>query len=244
VSVTDAAIEKIKGMIVSGELRPGDRLPKEADLAERLGLSRNSLREAVRALSLVRILDVRQGDGTYVTSLESDVLLDAMSFVVDLHQDRGVLHVLEARRVLEAAVTALAAQYIEEDELIELQRLIDTAGDCATVEEFVENDLEFHRKIARASRNPVLASLLDSISTRTSRARIWRGITQSGATERAVAEHRAILVTLEHRRPDLARARATVHVAGVEEWVELALDPDDAHAAAAFSRHAGPLGNA
>jgi GntR family transcriptional regulator, transcriptional repressor for pyruvate dehydrogenase complex len=226
VSVTDVAIEKIKEMIVSGEVRPGDRLPKEADLARRLGLSRNSLREAVRALSLVRILDVRQGDGTYVTSLESDVLLDAMSFVVDLHQDSGVLHVLEARRVLEAAAAALAAQHITDEELAELRRLIDAAGECATVEEFVENDLEFHRKIARASRNPVLASLLDSVSTRTSRARIWRGITQGGATEHARSEHRSIVDALEHHRPDLARAWATVHVAGVESWVELALEPE------------------
>ncbi|MDP9209413.1 MAG: GntR family transcriptional regulator, partial [Actinomycetota bacterium] len=69
-AVTDEAIGKIKDMIVSGELGPGDRLPREADLAERLGLSRSSLREAVRALSLIRVLDVRQGDGTYVTSLE------------------------------------------------------------------------------------------------------------------------------------------------------------------------------
>ena len=88
-SVTDVAIEKIKEMIVSGELRPGERLPKEADLAQRLGLSRSSLREAVRALSLVRILDVRQGDGTYVTSLESDVLLDAMSFVSTCSRPAG-----------------------------------------------------------------------------------------------------------------------------------------------------------
>jgi GntR family transcriptional regulator, transcriptional repressor for pyruvate dehydrogenase complex len=227
-SVTDAAIEKIKEMIVSGELRPGDRLPKEADLAQRLGLSRNSLREAVRALSMFRILDVRQGDGTYVTSLESDVLLDAMSFLVDLHHDRGVLHVLEARRVLEAAVAALAAQYIDDEELAELRRLIDESGECTTVEELVEVDLEFHRRIALASRNPVLASLLDSISTRTSRARIWRGITQSGATERTLTEHRAILAALEHHRPDLARARAAVHVAGVEEWVEQALEPEAA----------------
>ena len=78
-SVTDEAIETIKGMIVSGELRPGDRLPREADLAQRLGLSRSSLREAVRALSLVRILDVRQGDGTYVTSLDASLLLDALA---------------------------------------------------------------------------------------------------------------------------------------------------------------------
>jgi GntR family transcriptional repressor for pyruvate dehydrogenase complex len=231
VGVTDIAIEKIKEMLVSGELRPGERLPREADLAQRLGLSRSSLREAVRALSLVRILDVRQGDGTYVTSLESDVLLDAMSFVVDLHQDHGVLHVLEARRVLEAAVAALAAHNIEDGELSELRRLIDEAGDCATVEEFVDNDLEFHRAIARASRNPVLASLLDSVSTRTSRARIWRGITQSGATERTRTEHRAIVAALEDHQPDVASAWASVHVAGVEAWLELALEPETAEEA-------------
>jgi len=118
VSVTDDAIAKIKEMIVSGELQPGDRLPAESELARRLGLSRSSLREAVRALSLVRILDVRQGDGTYVTSLDSDVLLDAMSFLADLHHDNHVMHTLEARRVLEAAVAALAAQYIDDDELL------------------------------------------------------------------------------------------------------------------------------
>jgi DNA-binding FadR family transcriptional regulator len=86
-AITDEAIERIKEMIVSGQLRPGDRLPKEADLANRLGLSRNSLREAVRALSLVRVLDVRQGDGTYVTSLRAELLLDAVSFLADFHRD-------------------------------------------------------------------------------------------------------------------------------------------------------------
>src|SRR4051812_11696568 len=182
--ITDEAIEKIKGMIVSGELRPGDRLPKEADLAAQLGLSRNSLREAVRALTLVRILDVRHGDGTYVTSLEPDVLLDALSFVVDLHQDRSVLYFLQARRVLEAEAAALAAQNIDEEGLAELRRLIATSRDCATAEEFVDNDLAFHRRIAVASRNPVLASLLDTVSGRTTRARVWRAITQGGATER------------------------------------------------------------
>ena len=69
ISLTQAAIDEIKGMIVRGELRPGDRLPKESELAARLNLSRGSLREAVRGLALVRVLEVRQGDGTYVTSL-------------------------------------------------------------------------------------------------------------------------------------------------------------------------------
>jgi GntR family transcriptional regulator, transcriptional repressor for pyruvate dehydrogenase complex len=225
-SVTDAAIAKIKEMIVTGELRPGDRLPREPDLARRLGLSRNSLREAVRALSLVRILDVRQGDGTYVTSLEPDVLLDAMSFLVDLHHDRNVMHTLEARRVLEDETAALAAPHIGEDELAALYRLIDEAAHCATVEEFVDNDLEFHRRIAVASRNPVLVALLESLASRTSRARIWRGVMQSDAQERTLTEHRAIADALADHRPDQARAWATVHVAGVEEWVRLALAAD------------------
>src|SRR6188508_1894289 len=85
-ALTDEAILRIKEMILSGELKPGERLPREADLAETLGLSRNSLREAVRALALINILDVRQGDGTYVTSLDPNLLLDALTFVVDFHQ--------------------------------------------------------------------------------------------------------------------------------------------------------------
>ena len=108
-AVTDEAIEKIKAMITSGALRAGDRLPKEADLAAALGLSRNSLREAVRALALVNILDVRRGDGTYVTSLEPHILLEALNFIVDFHRDDTVLEFLQVRRILEPAATAMAA---------------------------------------------------------------------------------------------------------------------------------------
>jgi GntR family transcriptional regulator, transcriptional repressor for pyruvate dehydrogenase complex len=224
VSVTDDAIAKIKEMIVSGDLEPGDRLPPEAVLARHLGLSRNSLREAVRALSWARILDVRQGDGTYVTSLESDVLLDALSFIAELHRDRHVMHILETRRVLEAAAAALAAQYVDDVELAELHRLIEAAAECATIEDFVDNDLQFHRRLAIASRNPVLVSMLDSLASRTSRARIWRGVMQSDANERAVTEHRALVAAVEEHRPDQARAWATVHIAGVEEWLRKAAD--------------------
>jgi GntR family transcriptional regulator, transcriptional repressor for pyruvate dehydrogenase complex len=224
VSVTDQAIEKIKEMIVSGELGPGDRLPREADLAERLGLSRSSLREAVRALSLVRILDVRQGDGTYVTSLDPALLLEALSFVVELHEDRSVLALLEARRVIEAASAALAAQRIQPAQLDELRRLLEAMPGCDSVEEFVDNDLAFHRTIAAGSANPVIATLLETVSGRTARARVWRGITEAGAIDRTMAEHRAIFDAIEHRQPELARSWMTVHVASVEAWLELALE--------------------
>lgn len=218
-AVTDEAIEKIKSMIVSGTLRAGDRLPREADLAAELGLSRSSLREAVKALSLVNILDVRRGDGTYVTSLEPAVLLEALSFIVDFHRDTTVLEFLQVRRILEPAATAMAAKRIAGDEIDELRKLLDSLGPRPDVEDLVANDLEFHGRIAACSANSVLCSLLETMSAPTTRARVWRGLTQAGATERTLAEHRAILDALASGDPEVARSWATVHIASVEQWL-------------------------
>ncbi|MGX1853171.1 FadR/GntR family transcriptional regulator [Streptomyces sp. NPDC055299] len=222
-AVTDEAIEKIKGMIVSGALRPGDRLPKESELAAELGLSRNSLREAVRALSLIRILDVRQGDGTYVTSLDPTLLLEAMSFVVDFHRDDTVLEFLAVRRILEPAATAMAAGRIQEEELDVLEAQLNALGPSPSVEELVACDLEFHRGIVAATGNSVLCSLLEGLSGPTTRARVWRGLTQKDAVARTLTEHRAILGALRDRDAEAARAWATVHIASVEQWLRSSL---------------------
>ena len=222
-ALTDEAMERIKEMIVSGELGPGDRLPKEADLAERLGLSRNSLREAVKALSVIRVLDVRQGDGTYVTSLEPDVLLDTVAFVVDFHRDGGVLHLLEVRRILEPAATALAAQSMSDDDVDALGQLIAPIDLGTGLDQLIANDLEFHRQIAVGSGNPALASLIESLSAPTMRARVWRGLTQESAVARSHEQHLAIYQAIRARQPDVARSWATVHVAGVEDWLRRAL---------------------
>ncbi len=221
-AVTDEAIEKIKTMIVAGDLRPGDRLPREADLADRLGLSRNSLREAVKALSLIRVLDVRHGDGTYVTSLTSAHLLDALSFMVDLHRDDSVLQFFEVRRLLEPGVAALAAARISPEQLANLRLLTSDLSPTADVDELVTNDLRFHRGIAEATGNAVVCSLLDGVSGATQRARIWRGVTQAGAVERTLAEHTAILDALEQGDAEAARAWMTAHIAGVESWLRKA----------------------
>jgi GntR family transcriptional regulator, transcriptional repressor for pyruvate dehydrogenase complex len=223
VAVTEGAINRIKEMIVSGELRPGDRLPREADLAERLGLSRNSLREAVSALSLINVLDVRQGDGTYVTSLEPQLLLEALSFIVDFHHDDTVLHFFEVRRILEPAATSMAAQHMTTDETDELKGILDALDDDASLEVLVANDLKFHQRIAEGSGNPVLASLLDTLSAPTTRARIWRGLTQEGAVDRTRQQHVAIYEAIAAHQPDVARAWATVHIADVEAWLRTVL---------------------
>ncbi|MCU1495191.1 MAG: GntR family transcriptional regulator [Acidimicrobiaceae bacterium] len=218
-AVTDEAIEKIKEMIVSGVLGPGDRLPKEDELAARLGLSRSSLREAVRALTLVRILDVRQGDGTYVTSLDSGLLLEAVSFVVDFHRDDSVLHFLEVRRMLEPAATAIVARRSTPEQLARLREILDGVLPSAPVEEFVANDLEFHRQIVSYCGNPVLVSLLESMSGPLHRGRIWRGVTDENAYERTTSEHLGIVDAIARREPEIAEARATVHIAGLEDWL-------------------------
>ena len=218
-AVTDEAIEKIKAMITSGALRAGDRLPREADLAADLRLSRSSLREAVRALSLVNILDVRRGDGTYVTSLEPRLLLEALSFIVDFHRDDTLLEFLRVRRILEPAATAMAAERITDSESDGLRALLDSIGPNPAAEDLAANDLEFHRRIVACSGNSVLSSLLESMSGPTARARVWRGLTRTGALARTLAEHCAILDALVAHEPEVARSWATVHIAGVEQWL-------------------------
>lgn len=223
-AVTDEAIEKIKGMIVSGELGPGSRLPREKDLAERLGLSRSSMREAIKALEVIRVLDVRQGDGTYVTSLEPQLLLEAMSFVVDLHDDDSLLEIFAVRRVLESHATGLAAQRATETDIAELDAEIRAVAPDTDVEALVEHDVRFHSTIARLAGNEYLASLLESLTSQTVRARVWRGLTQAGALERTLAEHRAILDALADHDIDLACATAEVHISGIERWLRQARD--------------------
>lgn len=223
-AVTDDAISTIKAMIVSGELKPGQRLPPEKELSETLGLSRNSLREAVKSLEIIRVLDVRRGDGTYVTSLEPRLLLEAMAFVVDLHQDQSIVEIFDVRRVLEPHAAALAATRITDEELERLGSSLDAVSLTTSVEDLVTHDLEFHRLISEAGGNAYLASLLDSMSGETIRARIWRGITQEGSSARTLAEHAAILQALQNRDPEMARAALTVHIGGVESWIRSALE--------------------
>ncbi|MCI9886906.1 FadR family transcriptional regulator [Micrococcales bacterium 31B] len=219
-AVTDDAIEKIKTMITSGHLKPGDRLPREADLATEFGVSRSSLREAVRALSLVRILEVRRGDGTYVTSLQPEVLLDSMTFLLDFHQDSSVLDFLGVRRILEPAATALAAQHASPQDVIRLREMSEQDSTTTDVTELVDHDIAFHRAIAACSGNQVLVSLIDSIALPTVRARVWRGLTQQDACARTIAEHSAIVDAIEAHDIPLAQALATSHISGVQNWLE------------------------
>jgi GntR family transcriptional repressor for pyruvate dehydrogenase complex len=224
VALTDDAIGAIKQMIIDGRLRPGDRLPNQDELAETLGLSRGSLREAVRALTMMRVLTTRQGDGTYVTSLSPSMLINATSFIADFHQDANLLHFFHVRRVLEAEAAAIAALCLTPVQLQELTDLVAQAEQLASAErvdqvQMLSNDQCFHALITNAAGNPVLAAVAESMSGETVRARTWRGLSDDDAAVQTVREHGAILAALRARDPERARLRAAVHVCNVEDWL-------------------------
>lgn len=224
VSQTDVVVQGIRQMIIDRRLRPGDRLPIEKDLAAALGVSRNPLREGVRALSMMGVLETRQGDGTYVTRLDPSMLLAPMGFVVDLQDGSGTTHLHSVRRVLETEAAALAAQRVSGAELEAAAELLsnneaELALDEPDHETVIENDIAFHRIIAGASGNPVLAALIDALGGRTMRDRLRRSISQPGADETAHREHLSILAALTAHDPDRARTRMSAHLFTVEDYL-------------------------
>ncbi|MBP0453040.1 FadR family transcriptional regulator [Kitasatospora sp. RG8] len=225
-SVTDQAIERIKEMILSGALQPGARLPNEAELADQLGLSRNSLREAVRALTAMRILVPKQGDGTYVSGLEPHLLLESLAFAADVSQGHTAGQLLQVRRLLEPQATALAADRITGPGLAELRAILDRSARDISIEEFVELDIAFHRTIADAVGNPVLSTLLGILSTHTQRLRIVRGIRHAPAREQAHRDHETIWRALAAGDALLAASASSVHVAAVEDWLATGIPTD------------------
>ncbi|MEV0589041.1 FadR/GntR family transcriptional regulator [Nonomuraea sp. NPDC050310] len=226
-SASGETIQHLKKMIASGEFPPGGRLPTERDLAVQLGVSRNTLREAIRALTLAGLLEARQGDGTYVTSLSPAMLLDTFAMLVELSADATVLDMLEVRRALESVAATQAASRITDEQLgrlaghLEEMRHDPQRGD-GSVDEVVHADAQFHAVVTEAAGNPVLAALIEALSTRTLRARTWRGRVDQGVFDRAIREHEAIFEALRDRDPARAGAVAAAHVAGVEAFLRAA----------------------
>ncbi|MEU1971252.1 FCD domain-containing protein [Microbacterium sp. NPDC019599] len=222
-SQTDVVIDGVRDMILDGSITAGSRLPVEKDLCEQLGVSRGSLREGVRALVRLGVLETRQGDGTYVTDLDAATLFGPLSFLADLQTPEASVHLLTVRRILEPEAAALAATNIDDDALAAARAVLDR-GDALLaegdidLEATIDVDAAFHAVVARASGNPAIEALVQALIGRTARARLWRAIHEAGAVERTQREHRAILAALEDGDASKARIRMAVHVLGVEEY--------------------------
>ncbi|MDT0549587.1 MULTISPECIES: FCD domain-containing protein [Streptomyces] len=228
-SLTDKAIDRIRELVQSGELPPGAKLPPEQQLAAELGLSRNLMREAVKALAVSRVLEIRRGDGTYVTSLEPELLLSGIGSAVELLRGDTLLELTEVRRLFEPVATGLAAGRISAEGLAEVKRHLEAMqAACDDVEELNEHDAAFHRAVIAATGNATLATLLEGIASRTLRARVWRGLVDEDAAGRTLAEHEAIYHALAAGDAALAQAAALMHVNTTEQWLREHLDRDGA----------------
>jgi GntR family transcriptional repressor for pyruvate dehydrogenase complex len=218
-------ISNIKQMILDGKLVPFQRLPSEKDLAEALGVSRPTVREAVRGLTTLNIVESRQGDGTYVTSLEPMLLAAPIDFL--LRVDEGALGALtDARIVLESGIAQLAASRVTPEGIGRLETLIADYADCIDdIPRCIELDLAFHQELAVVADSPILSSLVTTLAALGLQSRTQ---TAHDVKARAAAngEHAAIAKAVAAGDAAAARAAMVSHLSHVQESVALELAAD------------------
>ncbi len=208
--------KRILGLIQDGQISPGEKLPPERKLAELLGVSRPSVREALRALQFLDVIEVKQGDGTYVSSLKPEQLARPVEVILRLLQDVTYLEILEARWIIEPGIAGLAAERITEDELAELESgLQKSERSVDNPTEFLVADRELHSVIVEASQNPLLISLYASIinlgiSTRE------RTVYISGVRESTLAYHTDIVEAIAKHDPLLSKKAMREHLEDIK----------------------------
>lgn len=206
-TMSRAIRDEITGLILQRGLRPGDPLPTETELVEALGVSRNSVREALKALQALDIVEIRHGYGTYVGRLSLDALTDGLTFrVLSNHGGdlRSLEEILEVREALEGALIRRVAASVPEADLDALDRVIKQMSARARAgQTFADEDREFHELLYRSMDNALVTQLLRAFWDVFHRVNHQLGVTDPNPVE-TVKRHRAIVTAL--RRRDVARA--------------------------------------
>ena len=209
-AAAELVVNFVRGQIERGQLRPGDRLPAERQLAERVGVSRPSVRAGLRTLSAMGVVQTRHGSGTYITETAS---LDAkpLRLLAALH-GFGPEQIFEARRVLELGVAGLAAERATSEQMARMAE--EVTGMFAAVDDpatFMTHDLHFHRALAAASGNPILAALVEMVSTLHFEGR-RRAIRTRDQLRDVATTHRNIYHAVRARDPERARREMSQHL--------------------------------
>ncbi len=214
---------RLLDMIREKALRPGDQLPPERELAAMMGVSRPSVREALRALALMNVLDIRQGSGTYVSSLDTGLLIEHLDFVFSL-DDSTYLELFEARKVLEAGIVALAAKKVTDKEINTLQEIVTrSTEDINDLEAFLLNDRELHEAITHVADNPILTRFMVSLS-KLGLASRSRTVRIPGVAEQTIEDHQCIVAALRDRDPEQAKTAMLEHLSNVERRLRKSLE--------------------
>ena len=215
-TAVSAVAKRLLDLFTSGDIDPGTRLPPERQLAASLGIGRSAVREALAALEILGIVDVRPGSGTYLRGSASELLPETLSWGLMIEAPR-TLELIAVRSELEVMAGRLAATKVTDDDLRELslslERMRETLGDPTR---FIEADLKFHLRIAQVAGNKVLLDLLQSVR---SLLRVWveLGIRQGDDARHALDEHTALYDALQRRDPAAAEAAMRGHMTTASE---------------------------
>jgi len=210
-------VQQIEESILKGTLKTGDQLPAERELAQRFGVSRTAVREAVKALREKGLVEAYSGRGTFITDGTSQAVRQSLDLMVKIGQPEGSQYLAELRAILEPEIAALAAARAEEPELATMREAVavmDRAG--RDPDAYIEADLDFHLALAEAAANPLILSLIDSIVglLREQRMRIFK---VEGGPERGQFHHKRILEAMERRDPEKAKDAMRAHLEQVRE---------------------------
>jgi GntR family transcriptional repressor for pyruvate dehydrogenase complex len=210
-------VQQIEESIVKGNLKPGDQLPAERELAQRFGVSRTAVREAVKALREKGLVEAYSGRGTFITDGTTQAVRQSLDLMVKIGQPEGSTHLAEVRAILEPEIAALAAVRIQDPELATMREAVavmDRAG--RDPDAYIEADLDFHLALAEGAGNPLILSLLDSIVglLREQRLKIFK---VPGGPERGQFHHKKILEAVERHDPEKAHEAMRAHLGQVRE---------------------------
>ena len=202
--------KKLLDYLLSGVLLPGDRLPSERELSKAFGVGRSAIRDALKPLTLLGIIDVRQGDGTYLRATESEFLPKVIEWGLLLGERRAI-DLVEARRHIEVALASMAAQRRDDQDLTDLRRLLRQMEEAGSSEDFIVADMEFHLRLAEAARNSVLAGILTNIR---SLMHVWieRVTRAAESTDASYSEHVPIMAAIEAQDAAAAAAAMAAHL--------------------------------
>ncbi len=210
-------VQQIEESILSGALKPGDQLPAERELANRFGVSRTAVREAVKALREKGLVESYSGKGTFVTNGTSQVIRQSLDLMTRIGQPEGLAHLVDLRQILEPEIAALAATRIDDQLLATMREAVATMDrSLHDPDSYIEADLDFHLALAEAVDNPLILSLLDSVVglLRKQRVRIFGA---DGGPEPGQFHHKRILEAIERHDADAARELMRAHLKQVSQ---------------------------
>jgi GntR family transcriptional repressor for pyruvate dehydrogenase complex len=223
--LSEQIVEQIETLIVSGQLKSGDRLPAERDLCERFGVSRTVIREATRSLQEKGLVAIRPGVGTFIYDGMSGIMRQSLERMVLIDKQQGLENLIQVREMLEPAIAAIAAHKAEPADIAALLAAIKTMDESMhDVEAFVAADHEFHLALAHATKNQLIVYLIDSIVDSLTQQRRRTFLGGKGGPMRGQEYHKRICAAIRAHDGDLARALMLEHLQQVRDDTDFDAD--------------------